>query len=496
MPKNRFQLFSFLFTTIFLTWCGNTSTAWAQYTPQAYGTMYGAAYPNGNVNYGNPAHPFGEYLQLPNGIIAQPEGVTNADMTAMWAKYYDLYIGSELEYAGVSNSGIPLILNFSDNNGINNHTALTEGMGYSLLIAASFADKPLYDGLYMFVKTYMIKSNIVTPCDAFTDYLANWSIAMTPPFGVIGCGSAGDGDEDIAMSLLMASEQWSSTGAINYAGEAQTMIQNMMDTGVIPGSSPAQTWYRNVDMWYYYGAGDENYENGVASGTYTDYWDPGYYRCWGSTYSGVTYPNRGTGALWTTVADNTANALVAADAAAGNHGFNSDNINLTGESATTAPTGFAYAGATAGAEGMRGPWRYVEDVVYNANNTLANFIMNTNTSLKTNNVVALNNADKLWNIGLQWNTNGTWGASLPAQWAMGTIAAVATGSGDQTWVNEAYRLGSTYQLVGQWPGGTDYAPVSLIYFNNDLDILGMLINTGNFPWPCDNQWNQSVMKVS
>jgi hypothetical protein len=459
--------------------------------------MYGAAYPNGNVNYGNPAHPFGEYQQLPNGIIAQPEGVTNADMTAMWTKYYDLYIGSELEFAGISSGGIPLILNFSDNNGINNHTALTEGMGYSLLIAASFADKPLYDGLYMFVKTYMIKANLVTPCDANIDYLANWSIAMTPPFGVIGCGSAGDGDDDIAMSLLIASKQWASTGTINYATEAQTMIESMMDTGVIPASSPAQTWYRDVDKWFYYGAGDENYENGVASGTYVDYWAPGYYRCWGNTYSGVTYPNRATtGASWTTVANNVADALVAADAAAGNHGFNSDNINLTGESTTSAPTGFSYAGATASAEGMRGPWRYVMDVVYNANTTLANFIMNTNTSLKNNNAVALSNADKLWNIGLQWNTNGTWAASLPGQWAMGTVAAVATGSADQTWVNQAYRLASTYQFVQQWAGGTDYAPVSLIYFNNDLDMLGLLINTGNFPWPCDNQWSQSVMKIS
>jgi len=497
VSRNRFQFSSLSFTATILILAGMVSISWAQYTPQTYGTMYGAAYPNGNVNYGNPAHPFGEYLQLPNGLIAQPEGVTNADMTAMWTKYYDLYIGSELEYAGITNNGVPLILNFSNNNGINNHTVLTEGMGYSLLIAASFADKPLYDGLYMFVRTYMIKSNLVTPCDANLDYLANWSISMTPPFGVIGCGSAGDGDDDIAMSLVIASQQWASTGAINYAGEAQTMIQNMMDTGVIPASSPAQTWYRDVDKWYYYGAGDENYENGVASGTYVDYWAPGYYRCWGGLYSGVTYPNRATtGASWTTVADNVANALVGADAAAGNHGFNSDNINLTGESTTTAPTGFAYAGATASSEGMRGPWRYVIDVVYNANNTLANFIANTNTSLKNNNVVALNNADKLWNIGLQWNTNGTWGASLPGQWAMGTIAAVATGSADQTWVNEAYRLGSTYQLVGQWPGGTDYAPVSLIYFNNDLDILGMLINTGNFPWPCDTQWNQSVMKIS
>ena len=497
MSKNRFQLLPLLFTSIFLIWCGTASTSWAQYTPQAYGTMYGAAYPNGNVNYGNPAHPFGEYLQLPNGIIAQPEGVTDADMNAMWMKYYDLYIGSELEYAGVSKNGIPLILNFSNNNGINNHTALTEGMGYSLLIAASFADKPLYDGLYMFVKTYMIKANLVTPCDANIDYLANWSIAMTPPFGVIGCGSAGDGDDDIAMSLLIASKQWASTGTINYATEAQTMIESMMDTGVIPASSPAQTWYRDVDKWYYYGAGDENYENGIASGTYVDYWAPGYYRCWGNTYSGVTYPNRATtGASWTTVADNVANALVAADAAAGNHGFNSDNINLNGESNTSAPTGFSYAGTTASAEGMRGPWRYVMDVVYNANNTLANFIMNTNTSLKNNNAVALSNADKLWNIGLQWSTNGTWAASLPGQWAMGTVAAVATGSADQTWVNQAYRLASTYQFVQQWAGGTDYAPVSLIYFNNDLDMLGLLINTGNFPWPCDNQWNQSVMKIS
>ncbi len=456
--------------------------------------MYGAVYPNGNINSGNPAHPFGEYLQLPNGLIASPEGVSNSDMNAMWQQYYDLYIGSEVEYTGETVNGIPVIANFALNNGGNNHHALTESMGYSMLIAASFADKPLFDGLYEYVLTHMNMQN--NSCDGFTAYLPAWETSMTAPFGITGCDSAGDGDEDIAMALLIACKQWPSTGVINYCGEAQTMIQAMLDTGTIPASSPAAPWYRDVDMWNYYTSGDTFNINGVSSNVYADYWDPGYYRCWGSTYSGVTYPNRGTtGADWTNVANNTATALVAADAAAGNHGFNADNIQLTGASTTNPPTGFAYGGATASSEGMRGPWRYVMDVVYNGNNTLQNFVTNTNNSLKNNNVVVLSNADKVWNIAQQWNTNGTWGAGLPSQWGMGTMAAVATASDDQTWVNQTYRLDSTYQFVQQ-AAGSNYAPTSLIYYNNDLDILGLLINTGNFPWPCDNQWNEAVMKVS
>lgn len=468
----------------------SASTAWAQ----AYGTMYGAVYPGGNINSGNPAHPFGEYLQLPNGIIAQPEGVSNSDMTAMWKKYYGLYIGSEVEYTGETVGGVPLIANFALNNGGNNHHALTEGMGYSMLIAASFADKPLFDGLYLYVKTHMNMQN--NPCDGFTAYLPAWETSMTSPFGITGCDSAGDGDEDIAMALLMACKQWPSTGVINYCGEAQTMIQAMLETGTIPGSSPPSPWYRDVDKYDYFTSGDTFNINGVSSNVYVDYWDPGYYRCWGSTYAGVSYPNRGTtGAEWATVANNTAAALVAADAAAGNHGFNSDTLQLTGATGTNPPTGFAYSGATASSEGMRGPWRYVMDVVYNGVNTLQGFITNTNNSLKTGGAVALNNSNKVWNVAQQWSTNGTWGAGLPGQWGMGTLAAVATGSGDPTWVNQAYRLASTYQLVQQ-AAGTPYAPTSLYYYNNDLDMLGLLINTGNFPWPCDNQWNQAVMKVS
>jgi len=456
--------------------------------------MYGAVYPNGNINSGNPAHPFGEYLQLPNGLIAQPEGVTNSDMTAMWLKYYSLYVGSEVEYSGETVSGIPIIANFALNNGGNNHHALSESMGYSMLIAVSFADKTLFDGLYMYVKTHMIMQN--NPCDGFVAYLPAWETSMTSPFATTGCDSAGDGDEDIAMALLMACKQWPSTGVINYCGEAQTMIQAMLDIGTVPASSPAQPWYRDVDMWNYYTSGDTFDVNGISNNVYTDYWDPGYYRCWGSTYSGVSYPNRGTtGADWTNVANNTANALVIADAAAGNHGFNSDSFSLTGATATNAPTGFAYSGTTASAEGMRGPLRYVEDVVYNSNNTLGTFIQNTNTSFKTGGAASnINLSNKVWNITQGWNTNGTF-SGLVGQWTMGTLAAVATGSGDQTWVNQAYRLGSTYQL-SQQGAGTPYAPTSLIYYNNDLDMIGLLINTGNFPWPCDNQWNQAVMKVS
>lgn|GEM_PF-1187056 len=461
---------------------------------QAYGTMYGAVYPNGNINSGNPAHPFGEYLKLPNGIIAQPEGVSNSDMNAMWQKYYSLYVGSVVEYTGETVSGIPLIANFALNNGGNNHHALTESMGYSMLIAASFADKNLFDGLWMYVKTHMIMQN--NPCDGFVAYLPAWETSMTSPFGITGCDSAGDGDEDIAMALLMACKQWPSTGIINYCGEAQTMIQAMLDIGTVPASSPAQPWYRDVDMWNYYTSGDTFNVNGISNSVYVDYWAPGYYRCWGSTYSGVSYPNRGTtGADWTNVANNTANALVIADAAAGNHGFNSDNLGMTGATGTTPPTGFSYSGPTASAEGMRGPLRYVEDVVFNGNNTLANFIQNTNTSFKTGGATSnINLANRVWNITQGWNTNGTF-SGLVGQWTMGTLAAVATGSGDQTWVNQAYRLASTYQLAQQG-AGTPYAPTSLIYYNNDFDMLGLLINTGNFPWPCDNQWNQAVMKVS
>ena len=473
-----------------MTFCESASRVWGQ----AYGTFYGAVYPNGNINSGNPAHPFGEYLQLPNGQIAQPEGVSNSDMTAMWQQYYDLYIGSEVEYTGETVSGIPLIANFALNNGGNNHHALTEGMGYSMLIAASFADKPLFDGLYMYVKQHMNMQ--INPCDGFTAYLPAWETSMTSPFNITGCDSAGDGDEDIAMALLIACKQWPSSGVINYCGEAQTMIQAMLDTGTIPGSSPAAPWYRDVDKYDYYTSGDTFNINGVSSNVYVDYWDPGYYRCWGSTYSGVSYPNRGTtGGEWTNVANNTAAALVAADAAAGNHGFNADNIQLNGATASTPPTSFTYGGTTASAEGMRGPWRYVMDVVYNGNNTLQNFVTNTNNSLKNNNVVALSDSDKVWNIAQQWNTNGTWGAGLPGQWGMGTMAAVATASNDPTWINQTYRLASTYQFVQQ-AAGSNYAPTSLFYYNNDLDMLGLLINTGNFPWPCDNQWNQAVMKVS
>ena len=476
-----------LFSVFFLR---NTSVVLAQ----AYGTMYGTI---ANINSGNPNHPFGQYLNPPCGIKSSPPGVTDSDMTVMWKQYYQLYVNSIVEYTGETVSGIPLIANFALNNGGNNHHALSESMGYSLLIAANFADKPLFDGLYMFVKTHMLKVN--NQCDNLVDYMANWEISMTAPFGVNGCDTAMDGDEDIAMGLLTASKQWASTGTINYAAEAQTMIGSMLDSSPNPNTSPVSPWYHDVDLWYYPTSGDTFAISGVAGGIYADYMSPGYYRCWGNTYSGVTYSGRGVpGSAWVTVANNTVNAINTADAAVGNHGINADNMTYTGESATTAPTGFAYGGTTASAEGMRGPYRYVMDVVYNCNTGLQAFIQHTNTSLKTGGPASNANGGKApWNVPEQWSTNGTWAAGLPGQWAMGTEAAVATGSGDQTWANETYRLASTYQLVGQWAGGTDYAPTSLIYYNNDLDILGLLINTGNFAWPCNTtEWGTPNLKIS
>jgi hypothetical protein len=104
---------------------------------------------------------------------------------------------------------------------------VSEGMGYGMLLAVLFAGhdpaaRTLFDGFLTTVRAR--PAYAVLQSDANGKYLMEWRLNADGTSAGEGW-NATDGDEDIAMALLMADRQWgSSSGKWNYAREATNTI--------------------------------------------------------------------------------------------------------------------------------------------------------------------------------------------------------------------------------------------------------------------------------
>ncbi len=107
---------------------------------------------------------------------------------------------------------------------------VSEGMGYGMLLAVLFAGhdagaQTLFDGLLTTVRARPAYG-VVQHHSALGKYLMDWRLYSDGSTGGEGW-NAMDGDEDIAMALLMADRQWGSGGAWNYKEEALNTIAAM-----------------------------------------------------------------------------------------------------------------------------------------------------------------------------------------------------------------------------------------------------------------------------
>jgi len=125
-----------------------------------------------------------------------------------------------------------------------NYMAVSEGMGYGMLIAVLFAGhdpqaRTLFDGLLAVVRAR--PAYAIVPYDPNGKYLMDWRLYANGTSAGEGW-NAMDGDEDIAMALLMADKQWGSGGKWNYLQEAKNTIGalkswNMKPDGTTKGLS-------------------------------------------------------------------------------------------------------------------------------------------------------------------------------------------------------------------------------------------------------------------
>ncbi len=186
-----------LAAALWLAAAGTSLAAPARPFPQATTPQYGALRPSGTA-------------AAANAVVAQ-------QYDAWKAKYVKSACGGRKRYVEFAPDGATM--------------AVSEGMGYGLLLAALMAGhdaeaQALFDDFYRFARSFP---------SARSNYLMGWNV--TRDCRMItgwGDGSATDGDLDIAYALLLADKQWGSGAEINYAAEARSTIAAIKQWNVHP----------------------------------------------------------------------------------------------------------------------------------------------------------------------------------------------------------------------------------------------------------------------
>lgn len=201
-----------------------------------------------------------------------------------------------------------------------NFDTVSEGLGYGMILAVYFEDQTLLNNLYGYVKLHRNSNGLM-----------NWHI---DPNGNVttndgGKDAATDADEDIALALIFADKKWGSSGSVNYANEAKTILQNFMLHGVEAGTNvlkPGDTW-------------------GGSTTTNPSYFAPAWYK----VFAKFTGDNR-----WNQVADKCYDIVNKVKSYNSNTGLVPDWCTSEGKQASGKGYDFSY-------DATRYPWRTAID---------------------------------------------------------------------------------------------------------------------------------------
>lgn len=222
-----------------------------------------------HINSGNPTFPYPQFLEYRVGkTLAKynAEGVTHADMEKTGRDAYRIMMNRCRYEKTDCNCGVKYISfnNFVDHPDVDRGwgTFVSEGDGYALLAAALFADQNTFNGLWMWIHDNRLSNvkkywncQVVRPNYGYgSSALPGWKCTekdanMTAKDNE--AGSATDGDEDIALALLIAYKQWGEwmmqdgkpvvdacNEPISYKKMAEDFLKAMVDTipQIDPGS--------------------------------------------------------------------------------------------------------------------------------------------------------------------------------------------------------------------------------------------------------------------
>lgn len=340
--------------------------------------------------------------------------------------------------------------------GVNTTTAVSEGIGYGMLLALLNNDQPVFNKIFNAANQFM--------WDGGHNSYYNWKIVNG---SVAGSGAATDADLDICLALIFADKltQFSSItkwqafggGGVTYKSRATQMLtalKNSMSSGnyILPG-----------DNW-----GGDGINNLNPS-----YFATGYLRVFDQFQTAISFAPLAGGCY---------SVLKACR----NHypkGQAPDWCNTSGGQASQPPSGQEYQGMGMTNDGIRTPWRICMDALWfnttdaiafcaNSRNTITQYANVTPTSLT---VVVKQMAQYTNSQAVIMTTAGQF--HIISMWLCSAI-----GSKDTTYSKKCLN-GS---VIGKVAGQSDcFGDKSMsdqyYYYNQSLGMLGFAAFTGMFP---------------
>ncbi|MBN1758979.1 MAG: hypothetical protein JW863_11705 [Chitinispirillaceae bacterium] len=214
-----------------------------------------------HINSGDPAYPFPQFQPYVNRDGAFQNvgthnnvGVPHAEMEQTIRDAYQIMM-NRAEKPGGGVGGIDYI-RFRSN------PQCSEGDGYGILGAASMADKPTFDGMWLYIHDFTL--NKVKKYSTCTESSPGYLYSQLPGWTGSGANSATDGDVDIALALLQAYRQWGEFMGINdacgnpisYKQAAIDFLKALSDTltfttsgSLLSGDIGLDGYFKGGDSW-------------------------------------------------------------------------------------------------------------------------------------------------------------------------------------------------------------------------------------------------------
>jgi endo-1,4-beta-D-glucanase Y len=301
--------------------------------------------------------------------------------------------------------------------GDNNNT-FSEGIGYGMVLSAYMNDKATFDGLWNYAKSHFDSNGLM-----------HWKIDANN--NVTGFNAATDGDEDMALALIVADKKWG-----GYSNDARTLINNIMTHEVEPNTFVLKPG----DVW------------GGSGVTNPSYFAPAYYKVF-KAYTGD--------ANWDRVADK-CYAIIAnvnAKTGAGTTGLQPGWCTAAGDPVAGRPSSdFEYE-----YNACRVPWRLAKDAAWYCDARAKSQLDKLNAFFRGVGAANINDG-----YALDGRLTGQWhNAAFVAPAAAGAITSTDT----------AYKTSMWNEAVGLTGGG---------YYHDSLRVLAILFMSGNMHNPMDD----------
>lgn len=374
------------------------------------------------INSGEPAVPFGSNSSYEFGMMPSNLPVTGAyDQSSEAADAYNEFKSGFVENCGANAARVKFD---------NQSQTVSEGVAYTMLLAAYAADQDVFNRVWQFYQNHMNNNGVM-----------HWKISGCNT--VVGFNGATDAEVDAAMALIIADKQWGSTGQVhNYKSDAITLIKAIKDHEI--------------------NSGDKTFENGDAwkpDCRNPSYQAPAYARVWEVFMN----ENGEDGAFWGDVAVATEN-LHKTNSGTYTSGLSSNWCQSNGI-ANSSCSGSGTNWAAFGYDACRAPWRQGVDYLWHGNEADGmQAIVTTQINFWKGNGGATQVSG-----GDNRSQNGS-GSGDHVGAFIGMIGAQSlasnNSSANQSFVNDMYS-----ENVDINPNG---------YFNKVLRCLGLFVQTGNF----------------